>query len=397
MPQDLTSSLKPHVGVPVPRARLVVFSDDWGRHPSSAQHLIRHLLPRFQVDWINTVGTHRPRLSLADLRRGVEKLKGWAAKSREPKPPATAASPALAPTVHAPVHWPGFKTRAERMFNRALLRRALAGVLDSDSKPAAVITTVPITADLAASFPGLRWIYYCVDDFAEWPGLDGDTLRQMELDLLAHAGTVICVSDVLRQRLARLGVTAHLLTHGVDLEHWRSVRRRPLCGPGRRPTVLYWGHADQRLDADICLHLAETCDVRMAGRYDEVDARLMRRCSIDWIGPLPYERLPELAGEADVLVMPYADLPVTRAMQPLKLKEYLATGLPVVATPLPANRLWADAMDLTPDPDIFARLCLARARRSLPESQVRARRRLAFESWENKAMQFEQWVMAPSP
>jgi hypothetical protein len=54
-------------------------------------------------------------------------------------------------------------------------------------------------------------------------------------------------------------------------------------------------------------------------------------------------------------------------------------------------------MDLTADPDVFARLCLARARRSLPESQVRARRRLAFESWENKAMQFEQWVMAPSP
>jgi glycosyltransferase involved in cell wall biosynthesis len=395
MRQDLPSPLKPPVEALAPRARLVVFSDDWGRHPSSAQHLIRQLLPRFQVDWINTVGTHRPRLSLADLRRGIEKLKGWTAASREPEPVAARSMPA--PVVHAPVHWPGFKTRAERMLNQALLRRALAGVLDSDPKPAAVITTVPVAADLAASFRGLKWVYYCVDDFAEWPGLDGDTLRQMELDLLAHVGTVICVSDVLRQRLARLGVTAHLLTHGVDLEHWQSVRRRPLCGPGRRPTVLYWGHADRRLDADICLHLAETCDVRMVGRYDEVDARLIRNRGISWIGPLPYERLPGLASEADVLFMPYADLPVTRAMQPLKLKEYLATGLPVVATPLPANRAWADAMDVTADPDVFARLCLARARRSLPESQVRARRRLAFESWENKAMQFEQWVMAPSP
>ena len=72
----------------------------------------------------------------------------------------------------------GIQTRAERMLNRVLLRRALAGVLDGDPKPAAVITTVPITADLAASFPGVRWIYYCVDDFAEWPGLDGDTLRR---------------------------------------------------------------------------------------------------------------------------------------------------------------------------------------------------------------------------
>ena len=395
MRQDMPTPLQLLVETLPDRARLVVFSDDWGRHPSSAQHLIRRLLPRYRVDWVNTVGTHRPRLSLGDLRRGVEKLKGWTAGTRKSEP--VAAVGPLEPVVHAPVHWPGFKTKAERMLNRVLLRRALAGVLNGEPKPAAVITTVPITADLAASFPGLKWIYYCVDDFAEWPGLDGDTLRRMELDLLRHAAAVICVSDVLKRRLAGLGVSAHLLTHGVELEHWQGVRRRPLCGPGRRPTLLYWGHADTRLDADILLHLAGTCDVRMAGRYDEVDGRLIRQRGITWIGPVPYERLPELASEADVLIMPYADLPVTRAMQPLKLKEYLATGLPVVATPLPANRAWGDAMDLTADPDEFAKRCLARARRSLPDSQARARQRLAFESWENKALQFEQWIMAPSP
>ena len=103
------------------------------------------------------------------------------------------------------------------MLNRVLLRRALAGVLDGNPKPAAVITTVPITADLAASFPGVRWIYYCVDDFAEWPGLDGDTLRRMELDLLRHVATVICVSDVLKRRLA---AAWHL---GAPADPWGRV------------------------------------------------------------------------------------------------------------------------------------------------------------------------------
>jgi glycosyltransferase involved in cell wall biosynthesis len=396
MRQDMPTPLQLLVETLPDRPRLVVFSDDWGRHPSSSQHLILQLLPRYRVDWINTVGTHRPRLSLGDLRRGVEKLKGWTAKRRESAPAARVPNP-MEPLVHAPVHWPGFKTRAERMLNQALLRRALGAVLNGATKPVAVITTVPITADLAAIFPGLKWIYYCVDDFAEWPGLDGDTLRRMELDLLRQASTVICVSDVLKRRLAALGIQAHLLTHGVELSHWQAVRRRPLCGPGRRPTLLYWGHADKRLDADILLHLTATCDVRMVGRYDEVDGRLIRQRGITWTGPQPYERLPELASEADVLIMPYADLAVTRAMQPLKLKEYLATGLPVVATPLPANRAWGDAMDLTSDPDHFAKLCLARARRSLPESQARARGRLANESWENKALQFEQWFMASKP
>ena len=86
MRQDMPTPLQLLVETLPDRARLVVFSDDWGRHPSSAQHLIRQLLPRYRVDWVNTVGTHRPRLSLGDLRRGVEKLKGWTAASRESEP-----------------------------------------------------------------------------------------------------------------------------------------------------------------------------------------------------------------------------------------------------------------------------------------------------------------------
>ena len=57
-----------------PAPRLVVFSDDWGRHPSSCQHLIAELLPRYRVDWINTIGTRRPTLSRHDLARAMDHL-----------------------------------------------------------------------------------------------------------------------------------------------------------------------------------------------------------------------------------------------------------------------------------------------------------------------------------
>ncbi|MBL4771693.1 MAG: hypothetical protein JKY61_11270, partial [Planctomycetes bacterium] len=55
--------------------RIVVFSDDWGRHASSCQHLIAQLLPRYRVDWVETIGTRTPSLSLADLRRSLQKLR----------------------------------------------------------------------------------------------------------------------------------------------------------------------------------------------------------------------------------------------------------------------------------------------------------------------------------
>ncbi len=53
--------------------------------------------------------------------------------------------------------------------------------------------------------------------------------------------------------------------------------------------------------------------------------------------------------------MPLADLPVTRAMQPLKLKEDLATDKPAVVRDLPPNRAWADCPDVAATPAASAR------------------------------------------
>jgi hypothetical protein len=92
--------------------------------------------------------------------------------------------------------------------------------------------------------------------------------------------------------------------------------------------------------------------------------------------------------------MPYADRPVTRAMQPLKLKEYLATGKPVVVRDLPATRAWADAADLARTAGEFVAAFRARLRTGLPVAQQAARRRLVDEGWERKARAFEALVLA---
>ena len=59
------------------RPPLLVFADDWGRHPSSCQHLVRRLRADFPVLWVNTVGTRRVKADAFTLRRGLEKLRNW--------------------------------------------------------------------------------------------------------------------------------------------------------------------------------------------------------------------------------------------------------------------------------------------------------------------------------
>lgn len=368
--------------------RLVVFADDWGRHPSSAQHLVRELLPRWNVDWINTVGTRRPSLSLADAKKVATKLASWVKPAESG---ASSESVALPPnlTVHSPMHWPGFGAGWERGLNARLFDRALRPLIE---RAEAVVATAPIVADLAARVPDANWIYYCVDDLSEWPGLDAEALRALERDFVPRARRIVAVSEHLRARLASMGRESELLTHGFDPSHWSSVTRRVADDESEKPVAVFWGAIDRRLDVEIVEKLPELCELRLVGPEQDPDPRVLSNADVARPGSVPYSELPRVASEADVLVMPYADLPVTRAMQPLKLKEYLATGLPVVATSLPANREWGDALDLVDEPLAFARRVLERAAAALPAGQARARERLRDETWSAKALAFERFI-----
>jgi glycosyltransferase involved in cell wall biosynthesis len=370
-----------------------VFADDWGRHPSSCQHLGRQLLDRYPILWVNTIGTRKPCFNLATLRRGAEKLRHWFSAPRLSDPlPANL-------RVQNPLMWPSFSSSFGRWLNRGLLVRQLAAQIKELPAPPVAVTTLPVVADLIGVLPVRRWVYYCVDDFSEWPGLDGETLRRMEEDLVRKADTLIAVSPTLQEKLARMGRDAHLLTHGVDLDFWKNPSvgtSLPSLAGLERPLVIFWGVVDRRMDTDFVRELdgaMTSGTIVLAGPTADPDPALDALPRVVRLGALPFAQLSNLAREAAVLIMPYADLPVTRAMQPLKLKEYLATGKPVVVRDLPSTRSWTDCLDLADNPASFAQAVLTRIERGLSEDQAEARESLTGETWTEKALEFERWVL----
>ena len=375
---------------------LLVFADDWGRHPSSCQHLVRHLLDRYPVWWVNTIGMRPPRLDLATLRRGLGKVRQWLA--------VPGAAPALPANlqVRNPRMWPRFSTAADRWLNRKLLLRQLAPVVRALPHPPVVVTTLPIVADLMDELPVHRWVYYCVDDFGQWPGLDQAALQRMEEGVVRRADVIVAVSENLQERLARLGCESHLLTHGIDLDFWKAT---PVAPPAfldglERPLVLFWGVIDRRMDAALVERLAAELTegtVVLLGPQADPDPQLYATRRVVHVPPVLFEQLPAVAAAVDVLVMPYADLPVTRAMQPLKLKEYLATGRPAVVRDLPSTREWGDCLDLAGTSEEFSRLVRLRLTTGLPAQQLSARARLTDETWAEKARRLEQWALNCQP
>jgi len=382
------------------RSPLVVFSDDWGRHPSSCQHLIRRLLDHREVIWVNTIGMKPPAFNLFTMKRGFEKIREWTFGAKPP-PTELGSSPGPSLRVVSPKMWPSFRSRWSRALNRGLVLRSLRPIVASLPSPPIVITTLPVLGGLVGEFPAARWVYYCVDDFSVWPGLDGETVRKRERELVAKVDAVVAVSETLQQHIAKLGKPSHLLTHGVDLEHWRKVRptevpaslREIAAQPG--PRVVFWGVVDRRMDVPFVRKLSESLNsgsILLIGPQDDPDPQLLKLPRVRLLPSVAYADLPSLAGLSDVLVMPYADLPVTRAMQPLKLKEYLATGKPVVVSDLPTTRQWADSLDVVSTPEAFAKVVQERLRDGVPKSQREARVKLDLEGWTAKAAQFETWL-----
>ena len=393
--------------------RLIVLADDWGRHPSSVQHIVRQLLPRYDTLWVNTIGSRRPRLTLADARRALERWMPGRQQKSIFMDGSDKAQRMAQPCVIAPLMYPGYRNKIQRSINASLVSRAIHKALGPrDGRARVVVTTLPQAADLPARLDVDGWLYYCVDDFSLWPGLDGRVMRELEMLLLPSMNRVIAVSKELQEHLKRSsahggghgGAQAELLTHGIDPQHWKEPFQSPAptwIASLRKPVVLFWGLIDERLDVSWCGSLVG--DERFTGslvlvgpRQTPADALaiLERSGRLVMPGAVPYESLPALAAQADVLVMPYGDLPVTRAMQPLKLKEYLATGKPVVVRELPSTEPWKQACDVVAQGEVFVQKVLERIKTGTLQSQRQAREALAHESWQSKAQVFERVLRA---
>ena len=165
----------------------IVFSDDWGVHPSSCQHLFRRICVEHPTIWVNTVGMRLPRPTLEDLKRAARKIRAMVAPAKD-KPAAQSTGPTVCSPLMTPFRRPAF---LERWNARSVVKTVSRSIETLGFRDHFLVTTVPNTCGVVKSLGAARIIYYCVDDFSEWPGLDKTTILSMERKLLHHVDRII--------------------------------------------------------------------------------------------------------------------------------------------------------------------------------------------------------------
>jgi hypothetical protein len=191
-----------------------------------------------------------------------------------------------------------------------------------------------------------------------------------------------------------------LVTHGVDYEHFsRAVREDLPCPPDiadiPHPRLGFFGLIRDWVDLDLLAEVARKrpdWHIVMIGDADStVDLAPYRALpNMHFLGRRPYADLPAYCKAFDVGLIPFKINELTKAVNPIKLREYLAAGLPVVSTPLPEVRLCDALVSLADDPATLVASTAACLREGGPESRFRRSDSVRTETWPQKVS----WILA---
>lgn len=345
---------------------IVCFANDWDSDPLSKKHVMLRLARHNRVLWVDSLGCRNPTVSSRDLRRVAQKAQDFTRGCRRVAETLWVTSPLV-----VPFHGNALARRLNRRWLGATIRRTCRSLGMRDPVTWAFL---PSSAEVAGSLGERLVVYHCVDEYSEFTGADREAIRAMDRRLAERADVVIVSAGSLLESKRRYNPETFLVTHGVEVEHFRraldpdTIVPAEIDGPrgrGGGPVVGFFGLLADWVDLELVARVARErprWTVVLIGKVDTDLGALRGLDNVRVLGPRPYTELPAYCKGFDAAILPFRVNELTVAANPLKLREYLAAGLPVVATAIPeAERLASRASTVSPhvrlgrDPEEFVR------------------------------------------
>jgi glycosyltransferase involved in cell wall biosynthesis len=314
---------------------LLCFSHDWSGDPLSKTHLMRILARDNRVLWVNSIGYRAPTASKADITRAFKKLKAATNSLSEPERNIFVLNPIAIPVYGRP---------RIRDLNRALLRFQVKRAMRQlgFEQPINFVFN-PAAAVVAGALGEKQILYYCVDEYTEFSGVSSSSLAELEQQLLRQSDLVIVSAERLYQSKVKTNPRTVLIRHGVDFDHFRKALDPDTIVPEEirdlpHPVIGFFGLIADWVDLELMAEVAKrfpTGSMVLVGKATTDTSVLEQVPNVHLLGRKPYASLPSYCKGFDVALMPFRINELTLNANPLKVREYLAAGLPVVSTAIP--------------------------------------------------------------
>jgi glycosyltransferase involved in cell wall biosynthesis len=295
--------------------------------------------------------------------------------------------------VYSPFSLPLHHLAAGRILNEKILLAQIRNAVNKIGISTPIVWVVcPTACDVALKMPRSKLVYLRTDVYELFPGVHFETIRNFDLKLKACSDLTLFVSKNLFDEEAHMCKRALYLSHGVNYEMFSCLNDQTAAPADMaripKPIVGYFGSicgptVDYALLSELADLLPQMSFVFVGKVYDNIP--FLDRKNVWILGQKPYEEVPCYGRLFDVTIMPWRQTDWIRACNPVKLKEYLALGKPIVSTPFPELEKYSDLVYIAKTPNEFA-ACIRKALAEDSSEHIATRRKKVEKAtWDSKA------------
>lgn len=326
---------------------IVYFGNQWNaENKTSSHHIAEQLARQHKLLYIECPGLRAPKSTGRDIKKLFSKL-------------ASALKPPRKIHDHLEVYTlfqlPFHKYALVRTLNKYLISGILKTLLWTRGiKKPVLWFVIPHLYMVPKTLPDALSVYYCIDDYAALPDVDIDSVSQMDEIMTRSADLVFVASETLLEKKRALNPQVEVSHHGVDFEHFNRVYRGeitqlPADIPVQKPVIGFFGLIEEWIDLDLIHSLASArpdWQFLMIGRVAVANNPCAALANVHFVGRRDFTELPDYAAGFDVAILPYKLNQQVINSNPIKLREYLATGKPVVSVNFPQVSHYADVVSI---------------------------------------------------
>ena len=368
--------------------------DWWYHHPHSKYHLMRRFARAGnRVIFVNSISMGLPSLTNKDLLpRIARKLRSYARLARPTPEGVTVVSPAVIPF---------FGSRAARSVNRKLLALQIGRLARRGGLTRPILwIAIPTAADMIGQFDEQLVIYQVSDKYDANlmdHATDLATIRKLHERAIDKADLILYSGQKLLAEADRARERSYLLEQAVEFDHWSQVGSGNLeiadaIARIPRPRLGYFGAVEPWLvDQDLIKRAArerpewQWIFIGNKSRGVEIEALP----NTHFLPPVPYQELPRYAAGFDVCVLPWDTAhSFTSYGSAIKVREYLATGKPVVISPLPEYESMGNVLRIARTHDDWFRLVEEALQDNDPAAAQARQAAVSSGTWDARA----EWV-----